>query len=451
MIEYFINLVINQMFFWITWTLIPVVIEIIPAIVSFFTLINKSLRKKRLDLPDKLPFISIIVPVYNSENTLFECIKSINDSSYPNELIQVIFADNNPKPDKSFQVFDEAHNKYFKTLNMYWMKTEAGKAKALNAALYETIGTYIINIDSDGILEKNALMNLILAFENDSDIAAMTGTILTQKEMIKENRNKMSTLLQLNEYFEYAQAFLSGRMMEAGKGQLFTMAGAFSAFRKEILYSTFMYNIDTVGEDTDMTFQIRDGKKRKVGLCEDAIFFVDPIDSLDTLYLQRQRWQRGEIEVTENYVGENAKISNIFNNFMIRRMIVDHTFVFPKMIWIFASFILVIFGYSLTVLGLSYLIIYLLYVFVDLLNFICARILLKPFKDERIFYSKIWWIIFILPCYTFICSWIRLVGIINTMTQPAQWNSRRFSSEIKLIKETILKDLRMVYKGDKFE
>ncbi|MGV8958114.1 TIGR03111 family XrtG-associated glycosyltransferase [Lactococcus lactis] len=448
MIEYLINLAVNQMFFWITWILIPIIIEIIPSIISVSKLMMKNLRKKNVETPDKLPFISIVVPVYNSERTLYQCIKSINDSSYPIELMQVIFADNNTNPDKSFEIFDEAHNKHFPTMNMYWMKTESGKAKALNAALYETIGTYIINIDSDGILEKNALMNLILTFENDSEISAMTGTIFTQKEKIKSTKNIFLKLLQVSEYFEYAQAFLSGRSIEADKGQLFTMAGAFSAFRKEVLYSTFLYNINTVGEDTDMTFQIREGKKKKVGFCPEAIFFVDPIDSLDSLYLQRQRWQRGEIEVTENYMGENAIISNFFKNFMVRRMMIDHTFVFPKMIWMFASIILIMFGYSLTVLIFSYFIIYLLYIFVDFLNYICAHMLLRSFKKELKFYSRFWWVIFILPFYTFICSWIRLVGILNTMTKSAQWNSQRFTAEIKLIKSTIYKDIKKLFKGD---
>lgn len=81
-------------------------------------------------------------------------------------------------------------------------------------------------------------------------------------------------LLQVSEYFEYAQAFLSGRSIEADKGQLFTMAGAFSAFRKEVLYSTFLYNINTVGEDTDMTFQIREGKKRRLDFVPKLYFLL---------------------------------------------------------------------------------------------------------------------------------------------------------------------------------
>ena len=43
--------------------------------------------------------------------------------------------------------------------------------------------------------------------------------------------------------------------VEALNNQLFTMAGAFSGFRKEVLVNTYLYNTDTVGEDTDRLFK----------------------------------------------------------------------------------------------------------------------------------------------------------------------------------------------------
>lgn len=43
------------------------------------------------------------------------------------------------------------------------------------------MGQYIINLDTDGWLEPNALKRFVLYFENHSEIDAATGTILTQK------------------------------------------------------------------------------------------------------------------------------------------------------------------------------------------------------------------------------------------------------------------------------
>lgn len=436
---YWLQLTIFKMGFWLTWALIPIVVEIIPAFISSVQLFFKTLQKKELDMPDKMPFISLMVPVYNSEETLFNCIRSIHDSTYPTELVQVILADNQ-STDDSFGAFAKAQNE-FSDMNMQLIHTERGKASALNAAIYASIGTYIINIDSDGVLEKNALMNMVLQFENDYDIAAMTGTILPERQLIQAKKSWHLKLLQHNEYFEYAQAFLSGRTIESKNNQLFTMSGAFSAFRKEALLNTFMYNTDTIGEDTDMTFQIRDKLKRKVTICASAIFYIEPIPSLNNLYTQRQRWQKGEMEVMHAHAS-NIAVRNFFHDFLIRRMMIDHTFLFPKIIWLFASVALLFFRYSAIMMGMSYVAIYILYVLVGFLNFICVRLLLHDFKQERHFYTSQWWVIFTQPIYNFICSWIRFVGTINGMTEVSTWNSERFDQEMKGFGSVVSQDFK---------
>ena len=62
--------------------------------------------------------------------------------------------------------------------------------------------------------------------------------------------------------------------MESVNNQLFTMSGAFSAFRRVRLMQTRLYDINTIGEDIDMTFQIRYELKGRVELCPNAIFYV---------------------------------------------------------------------------------------------------------------------------------------------------------------------------------
>jgi len=438
-VSYFWNLTVVQMGFWLTWAAIPLLVEIVPAIVSAFLLVRRHHRKVTLETPGKLPFISVIIPVYNSEETLFACIQSISESTYPSDLIQIILADNQ-STDDTFAAYANAQNNF--NLNMQYIHTEQGKAKALNSAIYQCIGTYIINIDSDGILEEHALMNMVLHFENDIELAALTGTILPQKDLIKATKSLPLRVLRKTEYFEYAQAFLSGRSIESENNQLFTMSGAFSAFRKETLMQTFMYSTTTVGEDTDMTIQIRERLKSKVLLCDDAIFYIEPIEGLSQLYLQRQRWQRGEMEVARAYMQENAEISKFFTNFLVRRIIIDHTFIFPKMIWMFASVVLIFFRYSPVILGLSYVVIYGLYVFISLLNFWCVELLLRPFPAEKRFYHSVWWTILTMPLYNFWVSWIRLIGIVNSMTGPGQWNARGFGQELGSVWQIIKADIK---------
>ena len=434
--SYWLDLTLFKMGFWLTWALIPILVEIIPSVISSVRIMISNRHPKKMVMPAKMPMISVLVPVHNSEDTLFACIQSIHDSTYPTKLIQVILADNN-STDNSFQVFAHVQNT-FADMNLRLIHTAAGKAQALNAALYGAIGTYIINIDSDGILEKNALMNMVLRFENDYEVSALTGSILPNRLMLKKN----GSLLRYNEYFEYAQAFLSGRVMESHKNQLFTMSGAFSAFRKEAVMKSFLYDINTIGEDTDMTFQIRQRMKRKVGLCANAFFYIEPIKDLSELYLQRQRWQRGEVEVIQEYAN-NLEMNEFFKNFMVRRLLIDHTFLFPRMIWLCASVVLLFFRYSPIMMGMSYFIIYLLYIFVEVLNYICVIQLLEDFPNDQTFYKKQWWVTLTLPFYNFICAGIRLIGVINSMTTTAGWNSIPFKEEWNKVTTIVKNDFRM--------
>lgn len=162
---------------WLPWIIIPILIEIIPAIGNFILLIIKSFVKPKERYIEKLPEITIMIPVYNSEGTLYECLKSINDSTYPNELIDIILIDNKSKDD-SFKIFQQSQKEFY-TLSMQWTHSEQGKSRALNLALFNASGKYIINIDSDGKLEKEAIYNLVKKFETNDDIHCMTGVILT--------------------------------------------------------------------------------------------------------------------------------------------------------------------------------------------------------------------------------------------------------------------------------
>ncbi|MEK3627080.1 TIGR03111 family XrtG-associated glycosyltransferase, partial [Lactobacillus crispatus] len=367
-----------QMGFWATWLLIPVIFEEIPMIINFIRLLHHHKIRKKTPLPDFLPVLSIIIPTYNSSKTLYRCLKSLADSDYPKNLLGIFVVDNGSKDD-TFQVFAKAQTDYPQLL-MRWLTSPHGKSSALNAAIYKARSQYIINIDSDGRLDKHALNNIVKKFSANPNIDALTGTIL-------------------NEYFEYCQTFLAGRNIENNSNHIFTLSGAFSAFKRETLIRTYLYSTDTISEDTDMTFQIRYNLKGTISFCDDAIFYSEPISGFSELYTQRQRWQRGELEVINKYLSQVLSWKQFFSNFQIRRLIIDHTVTFLKIIWMFAIFILLGFGYSWISLLFSYAVIYLLYLFLEISSSICVYIYLGSFPEERKFYLKNIWMIFLLLFY----------------------------------------------------
>lgn len=88
---YWINLALTRMGFWITWALVPIVVEIIPAIMSTIKLMRLHRHMPRLKAPAKWPWVTIIVPVYNSEDTLFDCIRSIDHQTYDKKACKLFW------------------------------------------------------------------------------------------------------------------------------------------------------------------------------------------------------------------------------------------------------------------------------------------------------------------------------------------------------------------------
>jgi len=432
----------SEMVFWTAWIIIPLIMEIIPAMFGFLVLIKKRLRFGG-DMELKyFPEISVIIPVYNSASTLEMCINSIVESNYPFEKMDILLVNNGSK-DNSFDIFKN-YQKEHKGVNIKWMNAQQGKSKALNMALFNSQGKYIIHLDSDGIVHQDALLNLIKRFESHENIHCMTGTILTNTEAIKNAKPSFMRFVQKLEFFEYAQAFLAGRNFEAEWNSIFTMSGAFSSFRKSTILKTQLYNTETVCEDTHVTFQVRRLLKKKIDICEKALFFVEPIDSIDTLYVQRQRWQRGELEVAHMFPTNVGAIKGFFKDFMTRLIMFDHTFAFPRMIWYFALICLTFMNYPFIFIIQSVIIIYALYTFSTFLYYLNVITYLSWDKKLRKFYARKMLLIFFLPMFNFVVYWFRMAGIINSIKGTSTWKTMSFKEECETCKAIIKKDFKVV-------
>ncbi|MCR4840640.1 MAG: putative glycosyltransferase, exosortase G system-associated [Lachnospiraceae bacterium] len=431
--------ILNSFIAWGAWILIPVLMEVVPAAGSFFLLLKRQLRSsKKADAVTFFPEISLIVPVYNSEDTLFNCIRSINDSTYPSDRINVFLVNNQGK-DNSFSVFAKCQEAFPK-LHLQWMNAKQGKSRALNLALYNSEGKYIINIDSDGVLETHALENMIRKFEANPDLNCMTGAILTMPELIKKHPTLWGRLLRKLEFMEYAQAFLAGRSYASEINSVYTLSGAFSAFRKSAILKSRLYNTDTICEDTQLTFQMRQIFKERVEVCENALFLVDPIESADKLYTQRQRWQRGSLEVGKMFMGKDFRLRSLFTNINVKTLLYDHTFAFPRMIWYLALICLLFLNYSGKIIIYSTIMIFLLYIVIGYLYFLTASHYLKAAPDLRKFYRQNWYCVILLPFFNLAVFFIRLAGIINSIGTDSAWRTKTLSDEREAFADVVKKD-----------
>lgn len=444
-----IERLLNSFVFWAAWIVIPLLMEILPAIGSVLLLMKRSWKTIQKKAPALYPDLSIIIPVYNSSASLEACIRSVYDSDYPHDRIR-IFLVNNQGQDNSFQVFTQCQD-LFPELHMQWMNAAQGKSRALNLALYNSKGKYIVHIDSDGVLERSALKNLVQLFEQEPSVDCVTGAILTDPEKVESTPPGGKKLLRRLEFMEYAQAFLAGRNYASELNAIYTLSGAFSAFRKSAILKSWMYNTETICEDTQMTFQMKYIQKERVYISVDSLFLTDPVEDMDQLYTQRQRWQRGSLEVSKLFM-ETSELNprRMFGDINVKTLMYDHTFAFPRMIWYLALVCLLFLGYSGKTILFATGILFGLYTVCGYLYYFSALYFLRKFPVLRKYYRKKWYLVPLLPFFNLMVFFIRLAGIVNSIGTDSTWKTRTLSEEWASFRQVVRSDvgnLAMKWKG----
>lgn len=113
------------------------------------------------------PAISIIVPVFNTEDYLYDCLSSIQNQSFTNFEVLLVNDGSNDNSEYICREFSKRDSrfKFFSNNNM-------GVSKTRNFALNVVRGTYLTFVDSDDWIHPDFLKSLYWAAKvNDADIA----------------------------------------------------------------------------------------------------------------------------------------------------------------------------------------------------------------------------------------------------------------------------------------
>ena len=114
------------------------------------------------------PLISVIVPIYNVEQYLHECIDSIISQTYNN--LEIILVDDG-SPDRCPQICDEYKQKDNRICVIH--KNNGGQSDARNKGLEVATGKFISFIDGDDVITKDFVETLYepLLLKNEISIS----------------------------------------------------------------------------------------------------------------------------------------------------------------------------------------------------------------------------------------------------------------------------------------
>ena len=133
--------------------------------IKWFSQNNKTLKYE--DLKYK-PLFSFIVPTYNVSKTLLsECLDSLLSQSYENFEICVV--DDCSSLDETIQTLNEYKNKH-SNIKVKFRTKNGHISKASNDAIKMATGEFIVLVDNDDVIEKDALYYLAKKLNEDKTI-----------------------------------------------------------------------------------------------------------------------------------------------------------------------------------------------------------------------------------------------------------------------------------------
>lgn len=191
--------------------------------------------------------VSLILPVYNVEKYLRQCIDSIISQSYENK--EIILVDDGSK-DNSPKICDEYSEKfdYIKVIH----KENGGLSSARNEGIKYATGDYIIFVDSDDFIENNSLVRIMENInKNPVDVA-----FLEAQKVFTDGKTQP-----LGDGF--LREFVKGKSKEEVLKYLATLpkypAAAWSKIiKKDLFYSgrDMFFKEGLVSEDLDWCFNL---------------------------------------------------------------------------------------------------------------------------------------------------------------------------------------------------
>ena len=267
-------------------------------------------------------FFSIIIPTYNAENVIKECINSVTQQKRPNVEILII---NDNSQDKSLKIC-KIEAKKNAAIRIFNNKRNLGVSLTRNKGIKEAKGKYLIFLDSDDLLYKKSLINLekkiiknnypeiiVCKFKHKTfpytNNVLIKNKIYNSKKPIQFIKNVLSKKFPLDECWPYVvkKDFLLEKKIKflnlrVAEDQLYVLnllcnMRSFSTFKKD-----FYYHVDRAGSLSD--FSDLDSAK----CCLKVL--------IEYLYLRKKTTNIYKIKLVDFYI---QNIFSMFTGILLQR------------------------------------------------------------------------------------------------------------------------------------
>jgi hyaluronan synthase len=245
--------------------------------------------------PAYQPKVSIVLAVFNEPlEILKQVVESAQKTNYPKDKKEIIIVDDGSANDSVKQLSKTIDPKEVK---ITIFEKNRGNKFARMEGIRASTGEIMVFLDSDTILEKDSILNVVAPFKNPK-VGSVSGHLKVQ--------NWSKNLLTKFQEVWYFIGFRVYRGAESEIGMVSCCAGAFSAHRRsaittqvenEWLYGKFMGLEVTAGVDRAITnLIIKEGYEAVYQM--DAVAQTTVPDTTRKFLKQQVRWSKSWIRET---------------------------------------------------------------------------------------------------------------------------------------------------------
>jgi len=292
---------------------------------------QRRLKSHRLEWYKDSPLappITIIAPAHNEEGSIRVAVRNLLELEYP-QLEVIVVNDGSEdrtleemkkefrlRPVRAVYIPDAksapVRGLYRSQLNasLLVVDKEAGgsKADAVNAGLNAATSPYVCIVDADSVLERDALLRIMVPIMADPKLVVAVGGIirvLNGSEIKGGHLQRVrlpSKSIEVIQVIEYLRAFLIGREAWGQGNMLMIISGAFGVFRTDLVRAVGGYRSQAIGEDFDLVARLHrllldKGVDYRIHFVPDPMCWTEVPSDLKSLGRQRARWQKGLLDV----------------------------------------------------------------------------------------------------------------------------------------------------------
>jgi cellulose synthase/poly-beta-1,6-N-acetylglucosamine synthase-like glycosyltransferase len=244
-------------------------------------------RKTRQRRRGKRPLVSVIIPAHNEEKGIIRTLESVRISSY--RTIEILVVDDASTDTTRKLVWKYIQDHPNRSIRLLRKQTNVGKGEAMNHALRRAArGEYVMTLDADSIIAKDAIKNAVAHFESNPKLVGLAANV-----QIMETH----TLLGLLQKFEHMIGYRSKKFYTLTNSE-FIIGGVASTYRHDVIKKIGFYDTDTQTEDIGLSMKLMSmgNRHQQIIYASDVVAMTEGVPTYKSLFKQRYRWKLGMLQ-----------------------------------------------------------------------------------------------------------------------------------------------------------